>query len=125
MTLFQIDLLAKASRLKSIDDIASHAEAFETALRDQLQLQQLSDIHAARMPSYRRNKHRFPQQRSMCSGCGSITHGIPGIPPRHSNSPTWTSCVRNTKQLIILQNFAVSLLKPAVFFFSNLLRPAA
>ena len=45
----QTDLLAKASQLKTIEEIVQHAEAFETSARDQSQLQTLAKTQAARI----------------------------------------------------------------------------
>ena len=42
----QTDILAKATQLKTIDNIVKHAEAFETALRDQSQLHSSAEVHA-------------------------------------------------------------------------------
>ena len=40
--ILQTELLAKASQLKTIEEIVQHAEAFETSVRDQSQLQTLA-----------------------------------------------------------------------------------
>ena len=86
----QTDILAKAGQLNTIEDVVKHAEAFETALRDQSQLRQSSDVNAIRLSSYRKNKQRPNlQQRKSCSGCGSTAHGVLGCPPRHSHCPAW------------------------------------
>ena len=51
--ILQTDLLAKASQLKTIEEIVQHAEAFETSVRDQSQLQSLAKTQAARISTYR------------------------------------------------------------------------
>ena len=48
----QADLLAKAGVLKTLEQNASHAEAFESAVRDQMSMSGTPDI--ARMSTYRR-----------------------------------------------------------------------
>ncbi len=85
----QTDVLAKASNLKSIDDVLKHAEAFETALQDQSTLQNSAEAHAARASSYRRQKQQPSHHNKTCNGCGSTEYGIPGMPPRHSHCPAW------------------------------------
>ena len=108
----QTDILAKASQLKSVEDVVKHAEAFEAALRDQSQLHSSSDAHAARISDYRRSKnhskyskpqqHQYQQQQPQqhqyqqqqqetqsCSGCGSTSHGIMGGNQRSSHCPAW------------------------------------
>ena len=52
----QTDLLAKARLLKSLDQNICHAEAFESALRDQTTMNDTSDIATVRMSMYRRQK---------------------------------------------------------------------
>ena len=85
----QTDILAKSSTLKTIDDVVKHAEAFETALRDQSQLQHSAEANAVRVSSYRRQQQKNSQKITACHGCGSSEHGIPGLPPRHSHCPAW------------------------------------
>ncbi len=86
----QTDILAKASQLTSIADIVKHAEAFEAALRDQSKLHNASEASALRSSTYKmKQRGSFQQQRLVCAGCGSNTHGIPGLPPRHSHCPAW------------------------------------
>ena len=68
----QTDILAKADRLASLEDIVKHSEAFEIALHDQQALQQPSPIHAARISDYKKNKQ--PSNKRPCSGCGSLDH---------------------------------------------------
>ena len=90
----QTDLLAKAGQLNTIEDIVKHAEAFETAVRDQPKLHTSAEAQAARILTYRRNKQqskRFPQTASkqVCPGCDSTNHGVAGAPSRHSHCPVW------------------------------------
>ena len=94
----QTDILAKADNLKTVEDIVKHAEAFETALRDQSQFQHSADVHAARASPYRKQKQpNFPPNQT-CNGCGSKDHGIPGMPPRHSHCPAWGKTCNSCKR---------------------------
>ena len=43
----QTDILAKTNHLKTLDDITNHAEAYETALRDQSKLTDSAEVLAA------------------------------------------------------------------------------
>ena len=78
----QTDILAKASQLKTLEDVIKHSEAFETAQRDQIQLQGSSEVMAARMSDYQKKKKQpnlpKPQTTHPCSGCSSHSHGQPG-----------------------------------------------
>ena len=95
----QTDILAKADNLKTIEDIVKHAEAFETALRDQSQFQHSADVYAARVSPYRKQKQpNFPPNKT-CNGCGSKEHGIPGMPPHHSHCPAWGKTCSSCKRL--------------------------
>ena len=95
----QMDILAKADQLKTIEDVVKHAEAFETALRDQTLLQPTDKDHLYRISDYKRVKNsskfskplRDHQQQAPvnCSGCGSTEHGTPGTFPRHTHCPAW------------------------------------
>ena len=81
-----LDLLAKAGYLKTLNDIIKHAEAFETALRDQLQLQQPNE-YVAKISQYWKSKQGPPNKsKKACPGCGSTTHG----PSQQSSvCPAW------------------------------------
>ena len=108
----QTDLLAKARLLKTLDQNICHAEAFESALRDQTVMNDTSDIATVRMSMYRRQKknravrtnrgsidttstathndnvaERKPHQT--CIGCGSHQHGTPRTSARHLTCPAW------------------------------------
>ena len=56
----QTDLLAKAGLLKTLEQNISHAEAFESAVRDQMSMSNTPDI--ARMSMYRRQKSNAQQK---------------------------------------------------------------
>ena len=51
----QTDILAKADHLKSVEDVVKHAEAFESALRDQVELSNTT-AEASRVSDYKRSK---------------------------------------------------------------------
>ena len=53
----QTDILAKASLLKSLEEVVKHAEAFKTAQRDQTQLHPTPDPLAARISDDKRQHH--------------------------------------------------------------------
>ena len=104
----QMDILAKADQLKSVEDVVKHAEAYETALRDQANLHHPTnppDSQVYRLSEYKKgknaNKFSKPLRQNppeSCSGCGSTEHGILGTPPRNTHCPAWghkcTSCKR-------------------------------
>ena len=83
----QTDILAKAGHLNTLGQIVKHAEAFESALRDQLQLQHSSET-AARFSEYRRSKYNKTQIKTNrpCNGCGSHDHDAL---QRSTNCPAW------------------------------------
>ena len=56
----QVDLLAKAGVLKTLEQNVSHAEAFESAVRDQMSVSSSPDI--ARLSTYRRRKSNTQQK---------------------------------------------------------------
>ena len=93
----QTDILAKASQLKTLEDVIKHSEAFETAQRDQIQLQGSSEVMAARMPDYQKKKKKpnlpKPQTTRPCSGCGSHSHGQPGSNDRSIKCYAWGKIV--------------------------------
>jgi len=86
----QIDVLAKASQLKTLEDVLKHSEAFETALRDQTHLQNTSDVMSARAWStYKKLKQASPPNVTTdkpCTGCGSTSHSSKD---RASKCPAW------------------------------------
>ena len=89
----QTDILAKASQLKSLEEVVKHAEAFESALRDQQTLQG-SEAMAFRSSSYKTQQRKPGNQRRQthikCSGCGSLTHTNADRP---THCPAWdTDC---------------------------------
>ena len=68
----QTDILAKSSTLKTIDDVVKHAEAFETALRDQSQLQHSAEANAVRLSSYRRQQQKNSQNLQHAMGVEAV-----------------------------------------------------
>ena len=106
--LIQTDILAKASQLKTLEDVIKHSEAFETAQRDQIQLQGSSEVMAARMSDYQKKKKEpnlpKPQTTRPGIGCGSHLHGQPGsndLPGEKllelQNPKSFCKCVSTTK----------------------------
>ena len=93
----QTDLLAKAEALKDVEQTVKHAEAFESALRDQSKIDK-SEVAAARMSSYRNtrnptqsqtykgNNRKARQYQQKCSGCAGFHN-----PPfrREEVCPAW------------------------------------
>ena len=51
----QTEILAKADNLTSVEDVVKHAEAFESALRDQVVLSSTT-AEASRVSDYKRSK---------------------------------------------------------------------
>ena len=97
----QTDILAKASQLKTLEDVIKHSEAFETAQHDQIQLQGSSEVMAACMSDYQKKKKEpnlpKPQTTRPCGGCGSHPHGQPGSNDRSTKCPTWGKSCLNCK----------------------------
>ena len=52
----QTDILAKASQLKTLEDVIKHSETFETAQRNHIQLQGSSAMMTASMSDYQKKK---------------------------------------------------------------------
>ena len=92
----QTDILAKASTLKSLEDITKHAEAYEAALRDQTKISDNSTQEVMKFGQTnqrqkeqmvtKHKEYRGPQTASTkprntytetekCRGCGSHPHG--------------------------------------------------
>ena len=77
----QAEILAKTNQLKTLEDVISYAELFETALRDQLNLgnsnNQSSDtVFKFGQKGNKNNHHRKQHQLSKqeCNGCGGERH---------------------------------------------------
>ena len=109
----QTSILAKAGQLITLEDIIRHAEAFETAVHDQSQInsaKQLDSpsVYGARTSDYKRSKtrnqywqpnrspaatsHRYSRQPNSCPGCGSNAHNSN---ERQSKCPAWGQECRN------------------------------
>ena len=97
----QTDIIAKASQLKTLEDVIKHSEAFETAQCDQIQLQGSSEVMAAHMSAYQKKKKEpnlpKPQITHPCSGCGSYLHGQLGSNDRSTKCPAWEKNCLNCK----------------------------
>ena len=72
----QTDILVKSSTLKTIDDVVKHAEALETALCDQSQLQHSTEANAVRVSSYRRQQQKNSQKITACHWCVPSKSGL-------------------------------------------------
>ena len=72
----QTDLLAKAGVLKTMEQNVSHAEAFESAVTDQMSMSSTPDI--AQMSTSRRQKSNTKQRNTGNARTGSQ--------PNHANS---------------------------------------
>ena len=109
----QTSILAKAGQLITLEDIIRHAEAFETAVHDQSQIdfaKQLDSpsVYGARTSDYKCSKtrnqywqpnrspaatsHRYSRQPNSCPGCGSNAHNSN---ERQSKCPAWGQECRN------------------------------
>ena len=93
----QADLLAKARSLKTLEENINHAEAFETALRDQVRMSGTLEMSALRASTYHKEKNplqpRFPINQIIkpnnlhFCGCGNHKHGIPKTRTRQQACP--------------------------------------
>ena len=92
----QTDILTKASQLKTLEDVVKHAEAFETALRDQQSLQGSSEVMSARLSRYKKEERKRPNFTKSCSGCGSNSHGQSD---RSNHCPAWGTTCHNCNKL--------------------------
>ena len=96
-TFLQTDILAKATTLKTLDDVIKHAKAFEAAVRDQSTIQSNNNnadsVLAAHTSSYRKKnyfnkpKFNYKQNSGTCIGCGREDHG--SFNNRKANCPAW------------------------------------
>ena len=109
----QTDILTKANQLNDLNLVVQHAEAFESALRDQSKLSNQNEESLQRVSDYRKSKkpkgkqlnnNQQQQQQDQqeqhrdnnthgnnnkkCKGCGSPSHGSY---ERESKCPAWGS----------------------------------
>ena len=107
--MLQTDILAKAESLKTITETVKHAEAFESALRDQGKISDTVEVSGIRLSRHKRNKMLPPPDKCApenttgsrftsndpsknrtfskpCAGCGS-KHTRPGL--REDVCPAW------------------------------------
>ena len=124
----QTDILAKWTLLKTLEDIVKHAQAFESAVRDQSNLADHSEVMRvseyqkkkrfdsqatsnSKVPygkSFQGNKYQKPKPTFQCSGCGSFKHGSKN---RAELCPAWGSKCHNCG---IPNHFASRCRKPKV-----------
>ena len=84
-TTLQTDILAKSLALKSIEDVLTHAEAFESAVHDQSTLASASQAEAMRISSY---KQYSKPGKSYQANMSSLPKTYPGRysgPQNHKN----------------------------------------
>ena len=97
----QTDILAKAETLKDLESIVKHAESFEAAVEDQLQLKDASEVMGAQTTYNRLKQSNLKSRREtsdinpkrdtsnattrkrICPGCGSASNHI------RSDCPAW------------------------------------
>ena len=97
----QTGILVKAGHLARLEDVVKHAEAFETAQRDQQELQSNSEVLANRTSNYRKQKQHAgttEKNTTPCSGCGSTAHGQPGSGNRRAKCPAWGKTCNTCKK---------------------------
>ena len=91
----QTDILAKASQLKTFEEVVKHAEGFEAAQRDQSQLQTNPEVLALRSSMYQQKKKQLMGPKGnnrgprKCPGCGSTEHGQWNANDRAEKCPAW------------------------------------
>ena len=103
----QTDIIAKASHLIKLEDVIKHAEAYESAQRDQSTLHKSNESTIARTSIYQQCKHQQLSNNPKLSeknkstrpypGCGSQTHGQQGFNDRHLKYPAWGKTCNNCK----------------------------
>lgn len=106
--MLQTDILAKAETLTDIDKTVKHAEAFESALRDQSKIADTAEVAAARMSAYRSHKTaaqkpagasgwnanaRPPPRPPLPPGGGAAYNA--SKPAQQQSRPVCTGCGRN------------------------------
>ena len=93
-TELQTDILAKAETLPTIETVVKHAQAHESALQDQVALQdptnEVAAFHGSRRFTGSGNRVNRPSQnegsRYPCPSCGSTEHSVN---ERESRCPAW------------------------------------
>ena len=98
-SVLQTEILARTDQLKSLTDVITHAEAFETALLDQSKLtseKDPSNVYAYTRSRNRRDNrkhsnynHTSNNTKHKCRGCDSTEHGYPGSNDRSTKCPAW------------------------------------
>jgi len=69
----QVDILAKATQLKTMEDVIKHVDVFESALQDNAHLQDTSEAMATRTLQDRR-QFKSPIRATPCTGCDNSSH---------------------------------------------------
>ena len=75
----QAEILAKTNQLKTLEDVISYAESFETAIRDQTSLSNQTNPPDTAYKFNTKNKQPSANQKSKgkCNGCGEEPHNRP------------------------------------------------
>lgn len=86
----QAEILCKADQLKTLEDVIKYSEAFQSAQRDQHQLQKSPEVMAVRAQQEYKPQRFKPQnaqtQFKPCQGCSSKSHGQADRPKK---CPAW------------------------------------
>ena len=103
----QTEILSKAGQLKTLDEVISHAQSIESAIRDQSQIEKGSGnpdhVYGNRDTPYKRNKQKYRSDNSNsndskefkpypCKGCGSTQHLNR---ERDQKCPAWGKICKN------------------------------
>ena len=88
----QTGILAKANHLKELESVIKHAEAFESAQRNQTRLQSNAKVMAARASNYKCQKKatRIDKSTPPGQGCGLLQHRQQqGVKDCSTQCPAW------------------------------------
>ena len=87
----QTDILATPNHLKELESVIKHAEAFESAQRNQTRFQSNAEVMAARASYYQHQKKttRIDKLTHPCQGCGSLQHEQQGAKDHSTQCPAW------------------------------------
>ena len=98
----QADILAKALTFKDLEETINHAKAFESALKDQVSLQEDKTSTAMKVSEYKKqsstynhgprnssNNYLTKKNPTKCIGCGSTNHSSINIRERKAKCPAW------------------------------------
>ena len=105
----QADILAKAQTLHSLEDTINYAKAVESALKDQVSLQEDKTTTAMKVSEYKRqsfsnnsgprNPSSSKKNPAKCIGCGSTNHSSINIKERKAKCPAWNKTCHKCNRL--------------------------